>query len=91
MEIEEAEMKARHFRKIRSQVKWYRVSYREQLLFGFSNEKEVLAKSPENACVRYHRRTGAFINKRNPNDIRQCTECLSNFKVCIGKKVMYFD
>lgn len=84
-------MKAKYFRKIRSQVRWYRVSYRDHLLFDFRDEKEVLAKSPENACIRYHRRTGAFINKWNPNDIRQYTERLSNFKVCIGKKVMYFD
>ena len=84
-------MKAKYFRKIRSQVKWYKVSHREQLLFGFSNEKEVLAKSPEIACIRYHKRTGAFINKRNPNDITQYSEMLSRFKVCIGQKVMYFD
>lgn len=84
-------MKAKYFRKIRSQVKWYKVSHREQLLFGFSNEKEVLAKSPENACIRCHKRTGAFINKRNPNDITQYSEMLSRFKVCIGQKVMYFD
>lgn len=84
-------MKAKYFRKIRSQVKWYKVSHREQLLFGFSNEKEVLAKSPENACIRDHKRTGAFINKRNPNDITQYSEMLSRFKVCIGQKVMYFD
>lgn len=84
-------MKAKYFRKIRKQVKWYKVSHRENTLYSFSNEKEVLAKSPENACVRYHKRTGAFINKWNPNNITQYPERLSNFKVCIGQKVMYFD
>ena len=49
-------MKAKYFKKIRSQVKWYKVSYRDNLLFSFSDEKEILAKSPENACVRYHKR-----------------------------------
>ena len=47
-------MKAKYFKKIRSQVKWYKVSYRDSLFFSFSDEKEILAKSPENACVRYH-------------------------------------
>lgn len=84
-------MKARYFKKIRSQVKVYKVSYRDNLLFGFSDEKEVLAKSPENACVRYHKRTGCFINRYSPNHITQYSECLSRFKVCIGQKVMYFD
>lgn len=79
-------MKAKYFRKIRSQVKWYKVSHRDGLLDCFDNEKEVLAKSPENACVRYHRRTGSFIN----GYIRQYPEDISRFKVCIGKKVMYF-
>ena len=55
------------------------------------NLYEVLAKSPENACVRYHKRTGCFVNKYNPNNITQHSERLSRFKVCIGKKVMYFD
>lgn len=27
----------------------------------------------------------------NPNNITQYSESLSRFKVCIGKKVMYFD
>ncbi|GAA6349546.1 hypothetical protein [Phocaeicola dorei] len=27
----------------------------------------------------------------NPNNITQHSECFSRFKVCIGKKVMYFD
>jgi hypothetical protein len=84
-------MKSKHFRKLRTQVKWYKVSHREDLFFSFGNEKEVLAKSPENACVRYHKRTGAFINKWNHNNITQCSERLSRFKVCIGQKVMYFD
>lgn len=84
-------MKAKYFKKIRSQVKWYKVSYRDSLFFSFSDEKEILAKSPENACVRYHKRTGCFVNKYNPNHITQHSECLSRFKVCIGKKVMYFD
>ena len=84
-------MKAKYFRKIRSQVKWYKVSHREQLLFGFSNEKEVLANSPEPARPRPHTRPGALIIKRNPNDITQYSEMLSRFKVCIGQKVMYFD
>ena len=84
-------MKAKHFRKIRKQVKWYKVSYRNGLLDCFGNEKKILAKSPENACVRYHKRTGCFINKWNPNNITQYSECLSRFKVCIGQKVMYFD
>lgn len=44
-------MKAKYFKKIRSQVKWYKVSYRDSLFFSFSDEKEILAKSPENACV----------------------------------------
>ena len=48
-------MKAKYFKKIRSQVKWYKVSYRDNLFFSFSDEKEILAKSPENACVRYHK------------------------------------
>lgn len=84
-------MKAKYFRKIRKQVKWYKVSYRDSLLDDFANEKEILAKSPGNACVRYHKRTGCFINKFNPNYIIQHSECLSRFKVCIGRKVMYFD
>lgn len=84
-------MKAKYFRKIRSQVKWYKVSHRDGLFDCFDNEKEVLAKSPENACVRYHKRTGAFINRWNPNDITQHSEMLSRFKVCIGQKVMYLD
>ena len=79
-------MKAKYFRKIRSQVKWYKVSYRDHLLFDFRDEKEVLAKSPENACVRYHRRTGAFTN----GYIRQYPENLSRCKVYIGKRVIYF-
>lgn len=84
-------MKLKYFRKIRKQVKWYKVSHRDTVIGGFANEKEVLAKSPENACLRYHKRTGAFINKWNPNDIAQYSECFSRFKVCIGRKVMYFD
>ena len=92
-------MKAKYFKKIRNQVKWYKVSYRDSLFFSFSDEKEILAKSPENACVRYHKRTGCFVsdtsicfvNKYNPNNITQYSESLSRFKVCIGKKVMYFD
>ena len=44
-------MKAKYFKKIRSQVKWYKVSYRDSLFFSFSDEKEILAKSPENASV----------------------------------------
>ena len=64
-------MKAKYFKKIRSQVKWYKVSYRDNLFFSFSDEKEILAKSPENACVRYHKRTGCFVNKYNPNNITQ--------------------
>lgn len=56
-------MKAKYFKKIRNQVKWYKVSYRDNLLFSFSDEKEILAKSPENACVRYHKRAGCFVNK----------------------------
>lgn len=79
-------MKSNHFRKLRQQVKWYKVSYRDGLLDRFDNEKDVLAKSPENACVRYHRRTGAFIN----GYITQHSEGLSRYKVCIGQKVMYF-
>lgn len=59
-------MKAKYFKKIRSQVKWYKVSYRDNLLFSFSDEKEILAKSPENACVRYHKRTfGTIIKSEN--------------------------
>lgn len=65
-------MKAKYFKKIRNQVKWYKVSYRDNLLFSFSDEKEILAKSPENACVRYHKRTGCFVNK-------YCDTC-KNFK-----------
>lgn len=84
-------MKAKYFKKIRSQVKWYKVSCRDNLFSDFIDEKEVLAKSPENACVRYHKRTGCFVNKYNPNNIIQHSECFSRFKVCIGKKVMYFD
>ena len=64
-------MKAKYFKKIRSQVKWYKVSYRDNLFSDFIDEKEVLAKSPENACVRYHKRTGCFVNKYNPNHITQ--------------------
>lgn len=60
-------MKAKYFKKIRNQVKWYKVSYRDNLLFSFSDEKEILAKSPENACVRYHKRTGCFVNKYKPH------------------------
>lgn len=84
-------MKAKYFRKIRKQVKWYKVSYREDLFDDFANEKEILAKSPENACVRYHKRTGCFVNKLNPNYIIQYSEILSRFKVCVGRKVMHFD
>lgn len=83
-------MNAKYFSKLRKQVKWYRVSHRDGLLDCFDNEKEVLAKSPENACLRYHKRTGAFINSRTGN-VTQYSENLSRFKVCIGKKVMYFD
>ena len=82
-------MKAKYFKKIRSQVKWYKVSYRDDLFSDFIDEKEVLAKSPENDCIRYN--TGCFVNKYNPNHITQHSECFSRFKVCIGKKVMYFD
>lgn len=32
-------MKAKYFRKIRKQVKWYKVSYREDLFDDFANEK----------------------------------------------------
>ena len=84
-------MKAKYFKKIRKQVKWDKVSHRDDLLDSFVNEKEILAKYPENACIRYHKRTGAFINKYNHNYITQCSEGLSRFKVCIGQKVMYFD
>lgn len=80
-------MKAKYFKKIRNQVKWYKVSYRDNLFFDFRDEKEILAKSPENA----HKRTGCFVNKYNPNNITQYSEVVSRFKVCIGKKVMYFD
>lgn len=69
-------MKAKYFKKIRNQVKWYKVSYRDDLFCDFIDEKEVLAKSPENACVRYHKRTGCFINKYNPNNITQHSEVL---------------
>lgn len=54
-------MKAKYFKKIRNQVKWYKVSYRDNLIFDFRDEKEILAKSPENACVRYHKRTGCLL------------------------------
>lgn len=30
-------------------------------------------------------------NFEYPNNITQHSECFSRFKVCIGKKVMYFD
>lgn len=83
-------MKAKHFTKIRKQVKWYNVSYREHILDYFRDKKTVLAKSPENACVRYHKRTGCFINSIS-GDVRQMPEQFSRFKVCVGKKVMYFD
>ena len=33
----------------------YKVSYRDNLFFSFSDEKEILAKSPENACVKIGR------------------------------------
>ena len=69
-------MKAKYFKKIRSQVKWYKVSYRDNLFFDLRDEKEVLAKSPENACVRYHKRTGCFIHRYNPNHITQHSERL---------------
>lgn len=59
-------MKAKYFKKIRSQVKWYKVSYRDNLFFSFSDEKEILAKSPENACVRYHKRTGCLLTNIIP-------------------------
>jgi len=84
-------MKAKYFKKIRSQVRYYKVSHRDCIACDFNNEKEVLAKSPENACIRYHKRTGAFINKRDIYNITQMPEQLSNFKVRIGQKVMYFD
>lgn len=84
-------MKAKYFKKIKKQVKWYKVSHRDGLLDSFVNEKEILAKSPENACVRYHKRTSCFINRYNPNHITQHSERLSRFKVCIGQKVMHFD
>ena len=45
-------MKAKYFKKIKKQVKWYKVSHRDGLFDSFVNEKEILAKSPENACVR---------------------------------------
>lgn len=83
-------MKAKYFTKIRKQVKWYNVSYREHIFDDFSNEKNVLAKSPENACLRYHKRTGCFINSIS-GYVRQMPENISRFKVCIGKKVMCFD
>lgn len=84
-------MKAKYFKKIKKQVKWYKVSHRDGLFDSFVNEKEILAKSPENACVRYHKRTGCFINRYNPNHITQHSKRLSRFKVRIGQKVMYFD
>lgn len=83
-------MKAKHFTKIRKQVKWYKVSYRENVFSDFGNEKSVIAKSPENACIRYNKRTGCFMNSIS-GDVRQMPEDFSRFKVCIGKKVMYFD
>lgn len=84
-------MKAKYFKKIKKQVKWYKVSHRDGLFDSFVNEKEILAKSPENACVRYHKRTGCFINRYNPNHITQHSKRLSRFKACIGQKVMHFD
>ena len=32
-------MKAKYFKKIRNQVKWYKVSYRDNLFFDFRDEK----------------------------------------------------
>ena len=35
-------MKAKYFKKIRSQVKWYKVSYRDDLFFGLCIGKKVM-------------------------------------------------
>lgn len=85
-------MKAKYFRKIRRKVKWYKVSYRDTLFSysSFCNEKTVLARSPEEACARYHKRTSCFMNSID-GDVRQLPEDFSRFKVCIGEKTMYFD
>lgn len=83
-------MKAIHFKKLRASTKWYRVSYRDMLIYDFSNEKKVLAKSAKHACYRYYKRTGCFINSRS-GDVSQMPGQLSRFKVVIGKKIMYFD
>ena len=83
-------MKAKHFKKLRATTKWYRVSYRDTLIYDFSNEKKVLAKSAKHACYRYYKRTGCFINSRS-GDVSQMPGQLSRFKVVIGKKIMYFD
>lgn len=83
-------MKSKHFKKIRKIVKWYQVSYREDRLFDFRNKKTILAKSPENACMRYHKRTGCFVNKRC-GEVEQTTLSFARFKVKTGNKIMHFD
>lgn len=37
------------------------------------------------------RSSGSLFPAYNPNSITQHSEVVSRFKVCIGKKVMYFD
>lgn len=83
-------MKAKHFKKLRKLVKRYKVSHRERLMFDFENEKEIIGTSPENACMRYHKRTGCFVNKRY-GDVEQTISDLARFKIEIGNRTMYFD
>lgn len=44
-------MKAKYFKKLRASTKWYRVSYRDILIYDFSNEKKVLAKSAKTCLL----------------------------------------
>lgn len=83
-------MKAKYFKKLRKEVKWYKVSHRENIHEPFMNIKIILATSPENACMRYHKRTGCFVNKRF-GYVEQITRIFARFKICIGNKEMYFD
>lgn len=37
-------MKAKYFKRLRATTKWYRVSYRDTLIYDFSNEKKGIGK-----------------------------------------------
>ena len=77
-------MKAKHFKKIREQVQYFRV-YQSGGLFGefwsTDSYELILAKTPENAVLRWQKRI-----YHRQYDIRQTGERFGKFKVLPDNK-----